>query len=38
VGLENVPITTAGVAAGANGAIYVTSDVENSIWKLVPKR
>jgi sugar lactone lactonase YvrE len=38
VGLENVPITTAGVAAGANGVIYVTSDAENSIWKLVPKR
>jgi sugar lactone lactonase YvrE len=26
-----------GVAVGAGGAIYVTSDVENSIWRLTPK-
>ena len=30
----NVPITLAGVAVGAGGTIYVTSDVENSIWRL----
>jgi sugar lactone lactonase YvrE len=38
VGLANVPDTLAGVAVGAGGTIYVTSDVENSIWKLRPKR
>lgn len=37
VGLENVPLTLASVAVGANGTIYVTSDVENSIWRLTPK-
>ena len=26
-----------GVASGAGGAIYVTSDVDNSIWKFTPK-
>jgi glucose/arabinose dehydrogenase len=26
-----------GVAVGAGGAVYVTSDVENSIWRLTPK-
>jgi sugar lactone lactonase YvrE len=26
-----------GVATGAEGAIYLTSDVENSIWRLTPK-
>jgi sugar lactone lactonase YvrE len=26
-----------GVAVGAGGAIYVTSDIENSIWRLTPK-
>jgi sugar lactone lactonase YvrE len=34
VGLTNVPITLAGVAVGGNGTLYVTSDVENSIWRL----
>ena len=38
VGLPNVPITLAGVAVGAAGALYVTSDVENSIWRLRPKK
>ncbi|MGH8237658.1 MAG: SMP-30/gluconolactonase/LRE family protein, partial [Steroidobacteraceae bacterium] len=37
VGLTNVPITLAGVAVGAGGTIYVTSDVENSIWRLRKK-
>jgi streptogramin lyase len=37
VGLPNVALTTVGVAAGADGTIYLTSDIENSIWKLVPK-
>jgi sugar lactone lactonase YvrE len=37
IGLSNVPITLAGVAVGAGGAIYVTSDVENSIWRLQKK-
>jgi sugar lactone lactonase YvrE len=34
VGLPNVPITSAGVAVGGGGTIYVTSDIENSIWRL----
>jgi len=34
IGLPNVPITLSGVAVGAGGTIYVTSDVENSIWRL----
>jgi sugar lactone lactonase YvrE len=34
VGLPNVPITLSGVAVGAGGTIYVTSDIENSIWRL----
>jgi glucose/arabinose dehydrogenase len=38
IGLPNVPITLAGVAVGAGGTLYVTSDVENSIWRLKPKR
>jgi sugar lactone lactonase YvrE len=38
IGLTNVPITLAGVAVGAGGTFYVTSDVENSIWRLRPKR
>ena len=38
IGLANVPITLAGVAVGAGGTIYVTSDRENSIWRLRPKR
>ena len=37
IGLANVPITLAGVAVGAGGTIYVTSDVENSIWRLRKK-
>jgi sugar lactone lactonase YvrE len=37
VGLTDVPITLAGVAVGAGGTIYVTSDVENSIWRLTRK-
>jgi hypothetical protein len=37
VGLANVPITLAGVAVGGGGTIYVTSDVENSIWRLKKK-
>jgi sugar lactone lactonase YvrE len=31
------PTAVVGVAAGANGALYVTSDVENSVWKLTQK-
>jgi glucose/arabinose dehydrogenase len=38
VGLPNVPITLSGVAVGAGGTLYVTSDVENSIWRLKPKK
>lgn len=38
VGLTNVPITLAGVAAGGDGTLYVTSDVENSIWRLRKKK
>jgi sugar lactone lactonase YvrE len=37
VGLTNVPITLAGVAVGSEGTLYVTSDVENSIWRLQKK-
>ena len=37
IGLANVPITLAGVAVGADGTLYVTSDVENSIWRLKKK-
>ncbi|HEY7641404.1 MAG TPA: SMP-30/gluconolactonase/LRE family protein [Steroidobacteraceae bacterium] len=37
VGLPDVPITLAAVAVGAGGTIYVTSDVENSIWRLKKK-
>jgi sugar lactone lactonase YvrE len=37
VGLKNVPITLAGVAVGAGGTLYVTSDIENSIWRLKRK-
>jgi len=37
VGLANVPITLAGVAVGGEGTLYVTSDVENSIWRLKKK-
>jgi sugar lactone lactonase YvrE len=37
IGLPKVPITLTGVAAGAGGTIYVTSDIENSIWRLRKK-
>lgn len=37
IGLPNVPITLAGVAVGAAGTIYVTSDVGNSISRLRKK-
>ncbi|MGH8178086.1 MAG: PQQ-binding-like beta-propeller repeat protein [Steroidobacter sp.] len=37
IGLD-VPTAIAGVAAGADGAIYVTSDLENSIWRLTPRK
>jgi hypothetical protein len=37
VGLPNVPITLAGVAVGGDGTLYVSSDVENSIWRLKKK-
>ena len=37
IGLPNVPMTLTGVAAGSD-AIYVTSDVENSIWRLTKKK
>ncbi|HKS57348.1 MAG TPA: SMP-30/gluconolactonase/LRE family protein [Steroidobacteraceae bacterium] len=37
VGLPQVPITLAGVAVGAGGTLYVTSDIENSIWRLRKK-
>jgi sugar lactone lactonase YvrE len=37
VGLPQVPITLAGVAVGARGTLYVTSDIENSIWRLTKK-
>ena len=33
----NVTNALVGVAAGAAGAIYITSDIENSIWRLTPK-
>lgn len=33
----NVANALVGVAAGASGAVYVTSDIENSIWRLTPK-
>jgi glucose/arabinose dehydrogenase len=37
IGLPGVALTTVGVSAGTDGAIYVTSDIENSIWKLTSK-
>ncbi len=37
IGLPNVPITLAGVAVGGDGTLYLTSDVENSIWRLRKK-
>lgn len=37
VGGANNPTSTAGVAVGANGAIYLSSDIENSIWRAIPK-
>jgi sugar lactone lactonase YvrE len=38
IGLPNVPITLTGVAVGAGGTLYVTSDVENSIWRLTARK
>ncbi len=38
VGGANNPTMAAGIAVGANGTIYVSSDVENSLWRLTPKR
>jgi sugar lactone lactonase YvrE len=38
VGGANNPTSAAGVAVGANGAIYLSSDIENSIWRATPKR
>ena len=38
IGLPEVPSTLAGVAVGAGGTLYVTSDVENSIWRLQKKK
>jgi streptogramin lyase len=37
IGLPGVALTTVGVSTGPDGSIYVTSDIENSIWKLTPK-
>ena len=37
IGIPNVPITAAGVAVGANGTLYVSSDAENSLWRLRPR-
>jgi sugar lactone lactonase YvrE len=38
VGRHGVDGASAGVAAGARGTLYVMSDVENSIYRLVPQR
>jgi hypothetical protein len=38
VGGANNPTSAAGVTVGANGAIYLSSDIENSIWRATPKR
>jgi streptogramin lyase len=38
VGRRGVENATAGVAAGAHGTLYVMSDVENSIYRLEPRR
>lgn len=38
VGRAGVESATAGVASGAHGTLYVMSDVENSIYRLEPRR
>jgi sugar lactone lactonase YvrE len=38
VGRRGVEGSTAGVAAGSHGILYVMSDIENSIYRLDPKR
>ena len=38
VGRHGVENSSAGVAAGSRGALYVLSDIENSIYRLVPRR
>jgi streptogramin lyase len=38
VGRRGVDNASAGVAAGARGTLYVMSDVENSIYRLTPRR
>jgi streptogramin lyase len=37
IGIPNVPITAAGVAVGSDGTVYVSSDAENSLWRLRPR-
>ncbi len=37
VGGENNPTMTAGIAVGRSDVIYISSDVENSLWRLTPK-
>ena len=37
IGTSGMSLSSVGTAAGANGTIYVSSDVENSIWKLTPR-
>ena len=38
VGRHGVANSSAGVAAGARGTLYVVSDIENSIYRLTPRR
>jgi sugar lactone lactonase YvrE len=38
VGRPGVDSSSAGVAAGARGTLYVMSDIENSIYRLIPRR
>jgi len=38
VGRPGVPNATASVAAGTRGTLYVMSDVENSIYRLTPRK
>lgn len=37
VGGADNPIMAAGIAVGDDGTLYVSSDVENSLWKFTPK-
>ena len=37
VGGEKNPTMTAGIAVGRGDVIYISSDVENSLWRLTPK-